>query len=76
MQNVPLLAPQHQAFVHRDVRATSLLSMLGTPHDEDKGEQQKLKLLPAEDDDCEGLSQHVHPDPEDISRAAATWTAT
>ena len=54
MQNVPLLAPQHQAFVHRDVRATSLLSMLGVPHDEDKGEQQKLKLLPAEDDDCDG----------------------
>ena len=71
MENVPLLAPQHQAFVHRNVRATSLLSMVGVPHDEDQGEQQESKLLPAEDDDGEGLSQHVHADPEDISRAAA-----
>ena len=67
---MPLLAPQQQAFVHRNARATSLLSMVGVPHDEDEGEQQKLKLLPAEDDDGEGLTQHVHAGPEDISRAA------
>ena len=70
MRSVPLLAPDKQAFVDRDVRAASLLSMVGAPHDEDQSEQQKLKLLPAEDDDGTGLHQQDKADVEDISRAA------
>jgi hypothetical protein len=58
------------------VRGTSLNSMVGVPHDEDDGEQDKLKLLQQEDDEGTGLSQPGVADPEDISRAAATWTAT
>ncbi len=72
MSNVLALAPNLQAFVPREVRATSLLSMVGVPHDEDQGEQQKLKLLPAEDDDGTGLYPQAKADPEDKSRAAPT----
>ena len=57
------------------MRGTSLNSMVGVPHDED-GEQDTLKLLQQEDDEGTGLSQPGAADPEDISRAAATWTAT
>ncbi len=70
VKNVPVLAPMHQAFVSMAVRETSLTSMVGVPHDEDQGEQQKLKLLSAEDDDGKGLIQQAHADPDDISRAA------
>ncbi len=67
---MPVLAPSQQAFVPREVRATSLLSLVGDPHDEDHSEQQNLMLLPAEDDDGTGLHQQVKADPEDKSRAA------
>jgi hypothetical protein len=42
--------------------------MTGVPHDEDDGEQQKLKQLHQEDDDGTGLSQREKADI--ISRAA------
>ena len=57
------------------VRGTSLNSMVGVPHDEDDGEQDQLKLLQQEGDEGTGLSQPGAADPE-VSRAAATWTAT
>jgi hypothetical protein len=67
---VLVLAPNLQAFVSREVRKTSFISMVGVPHDEDHGEHQKLMLLQAEDDDDTGLHQQVKADPEDRSRAA------
>ena len=70
VKNVPVLAPSLQAFVSRELRETSLLSMVGVPHDEDDGEQQKLKRLQQEDDDGSGLHQQDKADVEDISRAA------
>ena len=54
VKNVPVLAPRQQAFVSRAVRETSLNSMVSVPHDEDDGEQEKLKLLQQEDDDGTG----------------------
>jgi hypothetical protein len=44
--------------------------MVGVPHDEDDGEQQKLQQLQQEDDDGTGLHQQDKADVEDISRAA------
>ena len=41
VRNVPVLAPKHQALVGRDVRETSLTSMTGIPHHEDKDEQKR-----------------------------------
>jgi hypothetical protein len=46
----------HQAFVSSAVRETSLMSMVGVPHSEDNGEQEKLELL-QDDDDGMGLDQ-------------------
>jgi hypothetical protein len=65
--NVLVLAPNLQAFVSQEVRETSLASMTGVPHDEDDGEQQKLKQLHPEDDDGT-LNQQEKA--EVISRAA------
>ena len=65
---MPVLAPNLQAFVSREVRETSLSSMVGVPHDEDDGKQQTLKLLHQEDDDGTGLNQREKA--EIISRAA------
>jgi hypothetical protein len=67
---VPVLAPSLQTFVSRELRETSLLSMVGVPHDEDDGEQQKLQRLQQEDDDGTGLHQQDKADVEDRSRAA------
>ncbi len=74
MKNVPVLAPTLQAFVPRWVRETSLLSMVGAPHDEDDGEQQTLKQLQQDDDDGTGLHQQDKADTKDRSRAATTIT--
>ncbi len=67
MKHVPVLAPILQSFVKKDVREISLGSMTGVPHDEDDGEQQKLKQLHHEDDDGT-LNQQEKA--EVISRAA------
>ena len=67
---MPVLAPTLQAFVPRWVREASLLSMVGVPHDEDDGEQQKLKRLQQDDDDSAGLHQQDKADVEDRSCAA------
>jgi hypothetical protein len=56
VKNVPVLPPKHQAFVSRAVRETSLISMVGIPHNEDDGEKEKQKLL-ADDDDNTELNQ-------------------
>ena len=45
IKHVFVLAPHQQAFVPREVRATSLLTMVGVPHDEDQSEQQTLMLF-------------------------------
>ena len=70
MKNVPVLAPRHQALVPRAVRETSLMSMVGVPHNEDDGEQEKLKLL-QEDDDGTGLHQPHGADQQDKALVAA-----
>jgi hypothetical protein len=70
VKNVPMLAPRDQAFVSREVRETSLISMVGVPDNEDIGEQEKLKLLPPEDDDGERLHQ-----PEEADRSAKVLVA-
>ena len=67
---MPVLAPTLHAFVPRWVREASLLSMVGVPHDEDDGEQQKLKQLQQDDDGGTGLHQQDKADVEDKSRAA------
>ena len=39
-----MLGPRQQAYVSRTVWDISLRNMVGIPHNEDKGEQDKLKL--------------------------------
>ena len=70
---MPVLAPKLQAFVPKGVRETSLDSMVGVPHDEDEGEQVRIKLLQQEDNDGASDSPHTaDPPPADtIARAAA-----
>jgi hypothetical protein len=70
LKNVPVLAPRHQAFVSRAVRETSLMSMVGVPHSEDNGEQEKLKLL-QEDEDGTVLDQPHGADQQDKAHYAA-----
>ncbi len=67
VKHVPVLAPSLQSFVRKEVREISLGSMTGVPHDEDDGEQQKLKQLRCEDDDS---ALHQPDKAEVISRAA------
>ena len=67
MKHVPVLAPILQSFVKKEVREISLGSMTGVPHDEDDGEQQKLKQLGCEDTDS---ALHQPDKAEIISRAA------
>ena len=58
MRNVPVLNPRHQAFVSRDVRETSLMSMAGTPNIEFTAElERERKLQDAAGDQGEGLHQ-------------------
>ena len=66
MKNVPVLAPKNHAYVSRAVRDTSLGSMVGIPHNEDDGEQERLKLILEDDDDAPRLDQ-----PEEVNQQAA-----
>ena len=45
VRNVPVLAPKHQALVTREVRLTSLSTMVGIPQEEDPGEKQKAQRM-------------------------------
>ena len=67
-----MLAPNLQAFVPGEARETSLSSMVGVPHDEDDGEQQKLNQLHHEDDDGT-LNQ---PEKAEVISRAATDIST
>jgi hypothetical protein len=44
MNNVPALAPEHHAYVPKEVRDKSLSNMLGKPQDEDPDEMKKKQL--------------------------------
>ena len=58
VRNVPVLHPRHQALVSRQVRETSLASMVGTPDNEDDAEQHKeADQLDADDIPGVGLDQ-------------------
>ena len=60
VRNVPVLHPRHQALVSRQVRETSLASMVGTPDNEDDAEQHKeADQLDADDIPGVGLDQPV-----------------
>ena len=51
-----VLAPRHQALVSREVRESSLMSMVGVPDTEDIGVQEKEKKVQEAGDQCEGLN--------------------
>ena len=59
VRNVPVLAPRNQALVGRDVRETSLSSMTGIPHHEDKAEQERESRL-RESTESEVASDGLH----------------
>jgi hypothetical protein len=48
MKGVPLLSPKQQAYVSKEVRDTSLTSMLGVASSEDEVEKAKLQWAAAE----------------------------
>ena len=58
VNNVPVVEPKSQAFVSKQVRATSLASMRGTPQGERAGEKATAKRVSKERAD-KGLHQPV-----------------
>ena len=70
VRNTPVLAPRHQALVFREVRQTSLNSMVGVPNIEDDVEAEKQNQV-EDDDEFDRLHQPDGPDPEDRGIVAA-----
>ena len=69
MKNMPVLAPEHEAFVSRAVRETSLLTMVGVPHTEDDVEQENSRRQ-EEDEDVTELNQPDGADEQENTLAA------
>ena len=61
VKNVPVLHPKNHAYVCRQVRESSLTSMIGIPRDQDDDEKQKTQQAEADEAD-KGLNQPVDAD--------------